>query len=74
MERDIEIKTSLHDRMKEENARLTEKLQVRCRSKNESLFFSIICFRLKPFEMMNKNVKCNLLKKRIKCYEKPSMN
>jgi hypothetical protein len=41
MERDIEIKTSLHDRMKEENARLTEKLQVRCRSKNESLFFQL---------------------------------
>jgi hypothetical protein len=41
MERDIEIKTSLHDRMKEENARLTEKLQVRCRSKMKICFFQL---------------------------------
>ena len=35
MERDIEIKTNLYDRTKEENTRLTERLQVKFRLVNE---------------------------------------
>jgi dynactin complex subunit len=36
MSRDIEIKTSLYDRIKEENTRLKEKLQVRFQLKTKA--------------------------------------
>jgi hypothetical protein len=40
MEKDIEIKTTLYDRMKDENTRLSEKLKVKFPSKETG--FSIL--------------------------------
>jgi cell shape-determining protein MreC len=53
MEKHIEIKTTLYDQMKEENTRLSEKLQVKFSL--EKVIFNYL-IRLKLLEITKKNI------------------